>query len=150
MSASAHKPSLDELQRGDDLPAFVLRVTAADVHAYLDATGESPAAWTHDVPPLALGAFALAGLMERVELPAGIVHTGQEYDFARAVAHDEPVEVRIRVASRSERRGAVITALASEWRARGVIVGSARTTVLVAPLDADTSAGSGTDASGGA
>lgn len=140
MSAPSSKPSLARLQRGDDLPSFVLSVSGDDVRAYLEATGEPREAWTRHVPPLALGAFALAGLMERVELPAGLVHTGQEYAFVRPVAHDEPVEVRIRVASRSERRGAVITALESEWLAGGQCVGTARTNVLIAPPGADPAA----------
>ncbi|MDA1001858.1 MAG: hypothetical protein O3B31_00695 [Chloroflexi bacterium] len=145
MSASTPKLSLDRLQRGDHLPSFTLRVTSRDVRDYLAATGESPDLWTHQVPPLALGAFALAGLMERVELPAGLVHTGQEYAFAHPVRHDAAVEVRIRVASRSERRGAVITALESEWHSGDTLVGSARTTVLVAPPGAE-DPGAGGDA----
>ena len=114
-----------------------MRVTDDDVREYLDATGEAHAAWTHDVPPLALGAFALAGLMERVVVPPRLLHTGQEYEFVRRVAQGETVNVRIHVASRSERRGTVISALESEWRVGGVIVGTARTTVLVSPSGAD-------------
>lgn len=145
MSEHAPKPSLDRLQRGDDLPSFALHVSADEVQRYLAATGEAVDLWTHHVPPLALGAFALAGLMERVELPPGLVHTGQEYEFTHPVPHDEAVEVRIRVASRSERRGAVITALESEWRCGDTIVGSGRTTVLVAPPDADAASAASTD-----
>jgi acyl dehydratase len=133
VSEAPARPALERLQKGDRIAPFPVTITSEDVRAYLDATGEAPATWERAVPPLALGAFALAGLMERVAVPAGIVHTGQEYDFVRPVRHGETLEVAIAVASRSERRGAVITAFESEWRAGGEVVGTARTTVLVAP-----------------
>jgi len=129
----APRPSLAGLRRGDALPPFTLHISSADVAAYLEATGERCALWSTLVPPLALGAFALAGLMERVELPAGILHTGQEHEFRRPLAHDEPVEVGVEVGARSERGGAVVLALDGVWRAGGEEVGTSRTTVLVPP-----------------
>lgn len=133
MTDAAARLPLEALQKGDRVPPFPVRISSDEVRAYLDATGEDPGTWQRFVPPLALGAFALAGLMERVAVPAGILHTGQEYAFVRPVAHDEPLTVAISVGARSERRGAVITAFDSEWRAGDELVGTARTTVLLAP-----------------
>ncbi len=141
MTADPVRPRLEQLQKGDRIAPFPLRISAVEVRDYLDATGEDPATWERHVPPLALGAFALAGLMERVEVPAGILHTGQEYAFARPVRYDEPLEVAITVGQRSERRGAVITAFDSEWRAGDEVVGTARTTVLLAPPGVDATGG---------
>ena len=123
------------LERGDTLPSFEIRLESDDVAAYLEATGEDPARWREFVPPLALGAFTLAGLMERVVVPDGVVHTGQEFTFDAPVAHGQPLEASLAVAARSERRGAVMTVVASELRADGALVGSGRMTVLVPPPD---------------
>jgi hypothetical protein len=125
------------LERGYALPTFELPVTADDVAAYLDATGEQNELWDRYVPPLALGAFALGGLMDRFKVPGGLVHTGQEYDFLAPVPVGETVEVSIVVASNSERRGARMVAFAIELRAHGEVVGRGRTTVMLAPEGAD-------------
>jgi hypothetical protein len=121
------------LERGDELPAFEIRLDADEVAAYLDATGEDPQRWRESVPPLALGAFTLAGLMERVLVPDGVVHTGQEFTFDAPVAHGQTLEASLSVAARSERRGAVMTVVASELRAGDQVVGTGRMTVLVPP-----------------
>lgn len=123
------------LERGDALPPFEVRLDSDEVAAYLEATGEDPERWQAFVPPLALGAFTLAGLMERVVVPDGVVHTGQEFTFDAPVVHGQPLEASLTVAARSERRGAVMTVVASELRANGSIVGSGRMTVLVPPAD---------------
>lgn len=111
---------LRDLARGEALPPFALSVSADDVCGYLGATGEPPERWTDAappaVPPLALGAFAIAALMERMALPAGALHTGQEFAFLRAVAPGEPLEARVEVVQHAERRGALIAALAVELR----------------------------------
>jgi hypothetical protein len=119
------------LQRGDRIPPFTLRISTEQVHAYLDATGEQHAAWDRYVPPLAIGALVLGGLMERAEVPATLLHTGQEYDFRR------PVELSITVASRSERAGTGIVALEAEWRVGGDVAGTSRSTVLLGPPAGD-------------
>jgi hypothetical protein len=124
---------LTALERGDRLPEFTLRITSEEVRAYLEATGEQHEAWDRLVPPLAIGALVLAGLMDRIEVPDGAVHTGQEYEFRRAVAHNEPLEVSIALAQRSQRRGAIIAVFEAEWRAGDEVAGTGRTSVLIAP-----------------
>ena len=121
------------LSRGDELDVFEVRLTSEDVRAYLAATGESAANWGSNTPPLALGALALGGLMERTGIPEGLLHTGQEFEFLRPVAHGVPVEVRIVVASASERRGALMVAFELGLHARGELVGTGRTSIIVAP-----------------
>ena len=125
------------LSRGDVLPPIALSVSADDARAYLDATGEAGERWTDAVPPLAQGAFILGALMEQMALPAGALHTGQEFAFLRAVAPDEPLEARIKVAQHSERRGSLIVAFDLELRgADGEPVLRGRSTVI-APARAE-------------
>ena len=125
------------LSRGDVLPPIALSVSAAEARAYLDATGEAAERWTDAVPPLAQGAFILGALMEQMALPAGALHTGQEFAFLRAVAPGEPLEARIAVAQHSERRGSLIVAFDLELRgADGEPVLRGRSTVI-APARAE-------------
>ena len=127
--------AMANLKRGDQLDSFEVCLTSDDVVAYLAATGEQNATWDAWTPPLAIGALALGGLMERVGIPEGLLHTGQEFDFLRPVAHGEPVEVRLSVASASERRGALMIVFTLELHAVGQLVGTGRTNIIVAPVE---------------
>lgn len=124
------EPDFHALARGDEfvLPSFSF--DASDVRAYLDATGEPAERWDGVVPPLAAGALALGALMERVPLPGGALHAGQEFEFLRAIAPGESLETLVRVAQRSERRGTFLLALEIELRgADGETVLRGRSTV---------------------
>ena len=101
------------LALGDEFTLDV-RFDAADVAAYLDATGEPAERWDGVAPPLGVGAYVLAALLERMPLPNGTLHTGQEFEFLRAVTPGEALEARLRVAQRGERRGALLVALEYE------------------------------------
>ncbi len=118
------------IRRGDVLPPIVFVATSEDVRAYLEATGESPKLWRETVPPLALGALTLAGLMAEMPLPPGALHAGQEFEFLGAVAHGQRVDARVTVAQQSERQGANIVVFASELRCAGQVVVRGRTTVM--------------------
>ena len=98
------------LQRGEELPPLGVAVSAVDVGAYLEATGESPEAWSEFVPPLQIGAYALAALMQVLPLPDGALHTGQEFEFLRPVVPGEELATTVRVAQRAERGGALFLA----------------------------------------
>lgn len=116
---------------GDELALFTFALDADDVRAYLDATGEDASRWQSKVPPLALGAFALAGLMERILELGKILHTGQQFTFLRAVALGEPITARFTVASRSTRRGVVMTAVESELTTAAGTAARGRTTLFL-------------------
>lgn len=123
------------LRRGDRLPPIAFVVTAEDVRAYLAATGESAEAWHTAVPPLALGAYILAGLMEEMPLPAGALHAGQEFEFLAPVPQGEPLEAELTVVQQSERQGSNIVVFASDLRSGDQVVLRGRTTVM-APVPA--------------
>ncbi|MFN8584014.1 MAG: MaoC family dehydratase [Dehalococcoidia bacterium] len=118
------------LRRGDRLPPIAFTVTLEDVRAYLAATGEAAGTWSAHVPPLALGAYILAGLMEVMPLPPGALHAGQEFEFLDTVAQGEPLEAELTVAQQSERQGSDIVVFASELKAGERVVLRGRTTVM--------------------
>jgi len=118
------------LRRGDSLPSFTFAVSAEEARAYLAATGERDALWRETVPPLALGALTLAGLMEEMPLPPGALHGGQEFEFLGAVAHGQTVEARLSVAQQSERAGTNIVVFASELQCGERLVQRGRATVM--------------------
>lgn len=119
-----------DLARGDEFVLPPFSFDAADVRAYLDATGEPAERWDGAAPPLATGAWALGVLMEHVPLPGGALHAGQEFEFLRAVTPGESLETLVRVAQRSERRGTLLLALEIELRtADGEAVLRGRSTV---------------------
>ncbi len=123
-----------EIKLGDMLPEFSVCVGVDDVRAYLAATGESDGPstqlWAETVPPVALGAFALAALMEQMAPPFGTLHAGQEFEFHRPVAPGEELTARVTVDQRAERRGSLLTALSIELRAGDEVVAEGRTTLV--------------------
>lgn len=126
--------NFSEIQRAEVLPEFPLHVDAAEVRAYLEATGEAAGSsaelWSETVPPLALGAFLFAALMELMPLPAGTLHTGQELTFHRPVSIGEDLTARITVRQRARRRGSRLTTLALEAHAADELVVSGRSTLI--------------------
>lgn len=95
------------LKRGDVIGPYEARLESADARAYLDATaaGEtagSPAGW---LPPLQLGALLVEKLIDAIEIPPGLLHTGQSFEFIRAVAPGTDFTAQLRVAQVSDRRG---------------------------------------------
>ena len=135
MTSSSQLIDFHSLRRGDALPSIRFTVTAEDARAYLEATGEATEIWGDTVPPLALGAWTLAGLMEAMPLPPGALHGGQEFDFLGAVRHGEAVEAQLSVAQQSERQGTNIVVFACALRCGERVVARGRTTVM-APVAA--------------
>lgn len=129
------------LARGDAFLLPPIAFDAAEVRAYLDATGEPAERWAGVVPPLAAGAWVLGQLMEHVALPRGALHAGQEFEFLRAITPGESFEAAVSVAQRTERRGTLLVALDIELRRAeaGEAVLRGRSTVA-APVPAGDSA----------
>ena len=123
-------PDFHSLHRGDALPPFEVCITVEDIRAYLAATGEPADAWSRSVPPLALGALLLAGLMDEIPLPAGAVHIGQDFEFVSPLATGTPVTAQLSIAQQSVRQGSNIVVFGSEVRDGDRVVLRGRTTVM--------------------
>lgn len=121
------------MRTGDVLPAITLTITREDALRYLAATGEDDAHWPGIVPPLALGALALAALMDEMPLPAGVFHSAQEFDFLEAVPFESTLDLLIAVERRAERAGAVYTTVGLELRLEDELVCRGHATVVLPP-----------------
>jgi acyl dehydratase len=57
------------------------------------------------VPPMAVAAFALRGVLEDLGIPNGTLHTGQEMTFSGAVPVGDTLSCQAKVAQNSVRAG---------------------------------------------
>lgn len=98
---------LSDLEPGRTLMERRVAVTAERAAAYAAATGDGCALYAEEgvAPPMAVAALALAEAMEAVSLPAGAVHTGQEFAFLRPVPAGSEVSVSATVSANGVRRG---------------------------------------------
>ena len=69
-----------------DLGSWTL--TGESVREYLDAVGDDQGIYTESglAPPLALCAFALGAMLEKLSLPAGTIHSIQEMEVLASVS----------------------------------------------------------------
>ena len=125
------------LERGEVLGPYRARLDAADARAYLDATAASetpgsPESW---LPPLQLGALLLGTLIDAIEIPPGLLHTGQSFEFLRPVAPGTSLTAELTVAQIAERRGLRLGTVDLELRDAEGACAVGRASVL-APLPA--------------
>jgi 3-hydroxybutyryl-CoA dehydratase len=129
----AEKRDFFALERGEVLGPFPARLDEADARAYLDGTAAAraddgaPIEW---LPPLQLGALLVEKLVEAIEIPRGLVHTGQSLKFLRAVLPGTELTAQLRVAQVSERRGIRLSTVDLELRDADGLCVSGRASVL--------------------
>ena len=114
----AEKRNFFDLQRHEVLGPYHVRLSTADAHAYLDATApphvaSTPVRW---LPPLQIGALLIEKFVEAIEIPPGLVHTGQSFEFLRAIAPDTDFTAQLRVVKISDRRGIRLGTIELELR----------------------------------
>ena len=104
---------LSDLEPGQTLMERRVAVTAERAAAYAKAAGDGCALYAEEgvVPPMAVAALALAEAMMAMRLPAGAVHTGQEFAFPRPVAAGSQASVSASVSANGVRRGTRFLAL---------------------------------------
>jgi acyl dehydratase len=104
------------------------------VQDYLKAVGDSLAVYFEQnlVPPLALSAYALWALLEKMSLPSGAIHSLQEIEQLVPVALDSQI-TGVATLEKPRRRGNLefITATLTLTDDQGRIVQTGKTTVLV-------------------
>lgn len=132
-------------ERDIDLGSW--RLTEERVGQYLDAVGDSLELYGQHglVPPLALAAYALGALLEKLNLPPGTIHSVQEMEVAGPVAMGQEVNGRAALERPRQRGGLQFTTVTYTLRdSGGATVQTGKTTVLTpAGADADGAAGAG-------
>ncbi len=117
-----------------DIELGVWHVTEDKVRQYLDAVADGSQVYYQYglVPPLALAAYALGSLLEKLELPPGAIHSLQEIETLQPVAFGEEVKATARV-ERPRRRGDLEFTTVSYCvdNSAGQRVQTGKTTVLV-------------------
>ncbi|MEX0750168.1 MAG: MaoC family dehydratase N-terminal domain-containing protein [Dehalococcoidia bacterium] len=112
MTSSA-RTSISAFPRGHEFAATTFALGREQVDAYLRATGDTTS-YGDAVPPLAAVALGLAALQERIALPEGSLHTGQEVEHLTMLRVGDALTLTGRIAQRSERQGMVISVLEFE------------------------------------
>ena len=101
-----------DLTTGQEISNRTCVLDSMTVSRYVDAVGdESALPLAVDggelVPPMAVAALTLRGILADLAIPGGTVHAGQELEFKRSVKVGETVACRARLAQNSVR---------GEWR----------------------------------
>lgn len=126
---SPARTSISAFPRGHEFPAAAFSLTAEQVRAYLAAVGDTND-YGDTVPPLAAVALGLNALQERIALPEGSLHTGQEVEHSAPVRAGAALRLTGRIAQRSERLGFVISVIEFEISASTSVAIRARTTIM--------------------
>ena len=101
-----------ELVSGQQISRQRFVLDSETVERYRNAVGDHLEPNADDdqdatVPPMAVAALSLRGVINDMGIPGGTVHAGQELDFRRAVAVGESIECKATVSQNSTR---------GEWR----------------------------------
>ena len=78
------------------------------------------------VPPMAIGALSLRGVLDDLGIPSGTLHAGQEMEFLDSVLVGETLKCRATIAQNSVRRGVRLVGVKMD------VVRGARTIVMSA------------------
>ncbi len=107
---------IDDLQVGKLVNDFSLRIGVDDVSAYLLATGDYSPIWLTEklVPPQMIVAEIIAKILEVLELPKNLVHTGQEHIASDRVSFDAALRITATVSQLSNRAGTSVIVFDSQ------------------------------------
>ena len=118
---------------GSAIDLGVWTLTEEAVREYLEAVGDDLDLYLDYVmaPPLALCAYALGAMLERLSLPAGTIHSIQEMEALAGVAIGEEIRGEA-IAERPRTRGGLrfMSVGYTLRRASGEVVQTGKTTVL--------------------
>ena len=100
-----------QLAPGDEISSRTLLLDEESVDRYAEAVADSNLIYGEDgkrmVPPMAIAALSLGGVINDLEIPDGTVHASQELSFQHAVPVGSTLECTARLAQNSTR---------GEWR----------------------------------
>lgn len=126
---STARTSISALSRGHEFPSATITIRDEVVRAYLDAVGDTHG-YAATVPPLAAVALGLSAVQERIVLPEGSLHTGQEVEHIAPVRPGEMLTLTGRIAQRSERQGFVVSVIELEIATAAGVAIRARSTIM--------------------
>ena len=100
-------PSISDFPVGYEFASIRFQLRPQEVALYLQAVGESNDLFREQrfVPPTALAAYALRGILLEIKLPPGALHSAQEMSVSRPVTSDETIVFRAKLIRNSVRRG---------------------------------------------
>jgi len=106
--AETQKIELNQLEAGYRFPASGYQLDASKVAAYLGAAEDTSHLYRDSrlVPPMAVAAYAMATLSQRIALPPGTIHVSQELEFIGMVSVDDSLTSQATV-SRKQHRGKI-------------------------------------------
>lgn len=100
-----------QMAPGDEITSRTLVLDEDSVNRYAEAVADANVVRDSDgsrlVPPMAIAALSLGGVINDLEIPGGTVHASQELDFPRAVKVGATLECRAKLLQNSTR---------GEWR----------------------------------
>lgn len=123
------------------------QLTEEKIRQYLEAVGDSPELYLQRglAPPLALSAYALGALLEKLNLPPGTVHSLQEMEAAGPVAIGQEINGRAVLERPRHRAGLQFTTVTYTLQdGSGAPVQTGKTTVLT-PAGADIAGSTGAE-----
>lgn len=122
-------------------------LTEEKLRQYLAVVGDAPDLYLQHglAPPLALSAYALGALLDKLNLPPGTIHSVQEMEVVAPVAIGQEISGRA-VLERPRRRGGwqFITVTYTLHDRSGTTVQTGKTTVL-APIENDAAGPAGSE-----
>lgn len=94
-----------QLQPGYEFPASSHKLDSSIIAAYLNAVEETSPLYRNTglVPPMAVAAYAMASLSEKLSLPPGSLHVSQELEFVDMVKVGDTITCRARVIQNKKR-----------------------------------------------
>lgn len=100
-------PHITDFHVGYEFVPVRFQLQPREVDLYLQAVGESNPLFRQQgvVPPTALAAYALSGILREINLPPGAIHSAQDASVSRPIASDEAIVFRARLTQNSVWKG---------------------------------------------
>jgi acyl dehydratase len=124
--------TLSDLPAGYTFDPIEFVFDAGRSRAYRDAVGDAGAVYDEAglVPPLAVAALALGGLLNQAGLPPGALHVMEALEWTAPVPAGARIECTASLAQRSQRSGWIVTIIESHYHVDGAEVMKSRASVM--------------------
>jgi len=93
---------MNNLQTGYEFPPIEYSIDREIVRKYEDAV-ETESRYLNYMPPLAIAAYAMKAMTDSSDLPPGVVHISQDFQFLKPVKIGDRLHARAKVVQRIPR-----------------------------------------------